>query len=73
MVTWQTELQATTPADLSQAEADQFAPLQLSLQLFRLVVNLWLELDLTERTTTNEIKLEPEQKQGGEGTAELLP
>ncbi len=58
------------PAGSSRAEADQ---LQLPLQLFRLVVNLWHRLDLKERASTHEMNCEPEQKQGGEGAAELLP
>ncbi len=41
---------------------DQFTVLQLSQQL-----------DLKESATTNEIKREPEQKQGGEAAVELLP
>ncbi len=52
---------------------DQFTPLQLSLQPFGLTVNLWCKLDLKERETTNKIKRELEQKQGGEGAAEVLP
>ncbi len=63
---------ATTSASLSQAETDQFTPLQLSLQPFCLIVNLWCKLALKERVTTNEIKHEPEQKQGS-GAAELHP
>ncbi len=31
------------------------------------------KLDLKERETTNEIKREPDQKQGGEAAADLLP
>ncbi len=58
----------TPSAGLSRAETDQFTPLQLSLQPFRLVMNLWCKLDLKERATTNEIK----QKQGGEGAEKLL-
>ncbi len=50
---------------------DHFTPLQLSLQLFCRLVNLWCKLALKERATINEIKCELEQKQGGEGAAEL--
>ncbi len=50
---------------------DQFTPLQLSLQLFCPIVNLWHKLDLKERATINEIKWEPEQKQRGEGGVEF--
>ncbi len=42
-------------------------------QPFHLIVNLWCRLALKERATTTKIKREPEQKQGGEGAAELLP
>ncbi len=48
---------------------DQSTALQLSLQPFRLILNLWYKLALKERVTTNEVKHEPEQKQGGEGAA----
>ncbi len=65
--------QATTSAGLSQAETEQFTPLQLFLQLFRPIVNLWCKLDLKERATTNERKRKPVQKQGGKGATELLP
>ncbi len=58
---------------LSRAETDQFTPLQLFLQPFHHVVNLSFNLDLKEKATTNEIKGELDQKQGGEGAAELLP
>ncbi len=51
---------------------DQFTPLQFSLQLFCLVVNFWCKLTLKERAAANEIKFEPEQKQGRYDTAELL-
>ncbi len=47
-------LQVTPSAGLSRA--DQFTTLQLSLQPFCLVVNLWCKLDLKERVTTKEIK-----------------
>ncbi len=57
---------------LSLAETDQFTPLQLFLPPFGLVVNLWCKIDLKERATTNVMKYEPEQKQGGEGAAGLL-
>ncbi len=66
----------TPSAGLSRSETDQFTPLQLSLKPFCLVVNLWCKLDLKERTTANEIKLEPEQKQRvasvGVATASLI-
>ncbi len=62
--------QAALSAGLSRAETDQFIPLQLSLQPFRLIVNLWYKLALKERATTNEIKCELEKK---EGATELLP
>ncbi len=65
-------MQATQSADLSQAETDQFTLLQLSLQLFCLVVNLWCNLALKERVTTKEADCELEGKQGGKGEAELL-
>ncbi len=52
---------------LSGAETDHFTLPQLSLQLFRLVMNLWCKLALKERGTTNEIKHKPGQKQEGEG------
>ncbi len=57
---------------VSQLETDQFTPLQLSLQPFRLIVNLWCKLDLKERGAINEIKRKLEQEQGGEGAAEVL-
>ncbi len=47
-------------------------PLQLSLEPFGLIVILWCKVDLKERETTNEIN-ELEQKEGGEGAAELFP
>ncbi len=47
--------QSTLLAGLSPAQMDQFALLQLSLQLFRLTVNLWCKLSLKERATTKEI------------------
>ncbi len=47
-------------------EMDQFTPLQLSLQPFRLIVSVWCKLALKGRAATNEIKCEPERKQGGE-------
>ncbi len=56
-------------AGLSRVETDQLTP----LQLLRLVMNLWCKLNLKERATTNEMKLELEQKQEEEGAAELLP
>ncbi len=34
--------------------------------------HVWCKLALKERATTNEIKYEPEQKQGGEAAVELL-
>ncbi len=52
---------------------DQFTPLQLSLQPFRLLMNLWCKVALKERWSTNEIKCELEQKRGGEDAVELLP
>ncbi len=55
---------------LSRAQTDQFTPQQLSLQPFGLVVNLRCKLDLKKRATTNEIKRESEQKQGGEAAEE---
>ncbi len=39
-------LQVTLSASLSRAETDQLTPLQLSLQMFHLVINLWCKLDL---------------------------
>ncbi len=51
----------------SLCETDQFTLLQLSLQLYRPVENLWCKLDLKE--SVNKSK----QKQEGEGAAELLP
>ncbi len=36
-------------------------------------MNLGSKLDLKETASTNEIKHEPEQEQGGEGAAGLLP
>ncbi len=72
LATSQGELQATPSASLRRAETEQFTPLQLSLQLFLFIVNLRCKLALNERATTNEIRRELEQKQGGEGAAELL-
>ncbi len=43
------KLLATSSAGLSRAEMNQFIQLQLSLPLFRLVVNLCWKLDLKER------------------------
>ncbi len=51
-------MQATLSAGLSRVETDQFTPLQLSLQPFDLIENLWCKLDFKERETTNEIKCE---------------
>ncbi len=64
--------QVTPSAGLSRAETDQFTLLQLSLEPFHLVVNLWCKLDLKGRVTANNMKCEPEQKQGETGAAELL-
>ncbi len=44
---------------------DQFTPLQLSLQTFNLLMNVWCKLALKERATTNEIKLEPDEGRFG--------
>ncbi len=52
---------------LAWVETEQFTPLQLSLQPFCLVMNLWYKLDLKERASTSEIKHKLEQKQGGDG------
>ncbi len=58
-------------AGLSRAEMDQFTPLQLSVQPFNLVVNLWCKLASEERATKNEINAS-HSKQGGEGAVKLL-
>ncbi len=74
MVTWQAELQATPPANLSWTEMDQFTPLQLSLQLFRLILNLKCKLDLKESSPTKliEMKMEQKQEEEEEGPTEVL-
>ncbi len=54
------------------AETDQLTLLQLSLQLFHLVVNFWCKLALKERLTTNKLNCELEQKQGGKAAVKLL-
>ncbi len=41
------------------AQTDRFTPLQLSLQSFGLIVNLWCKLALKERVTTNETNPNP--------------
>ncbi len=66
-------VKSTPSASLSRAETDQFTSLQLSLQLFCQVENLWCKLDFKGRVTTNEIQCETKQKQGQQGAAELLP
>ncbi len=44
-----------TGPGLIQEETDQFTPLQLALQRFGLVMNLWCKLDLEKRVTTTEM------------------
>ncbi len=50
---------------------DQFTPLQLPLQPFWCIVNLWFILVFKEKATTNEKTRGPEQRKGGEGAAGL--
>ncbi len=54
-------LQATQLVGLNRAETDQFTPLQLSLQPFGLVMNLWCKLDFKER---KKIKRQLKKKTG---------
>ncbi len=61
-----------TVSRLESGQMYQFTPLQLRMQPFHLVVNCCCKLDLKERVTTYKMKRKPEQKQGGEGSAELL-
>ncbi len=73
LVTWRAELQATPSAGSSQAETEQFTPLQLSLQLFGLIENLCCKLDLKERDNKrNKIRAKAKTGRGGGSRVDSL-